>query len=294
MPRCTLVLMTCLSIGAPAGVSAQDVAADPTYGDIELDAGFMPDPKTASVTSGGKIEVDVGGCAYGYVANAPDVDLYYTTSGGSDLFIYVDGEGDTTLLINAPDGSWLCDDDGFGDGDPIVRIPDADDGLYDIWVGSYSNDSHDAILHISEIDPGSSTSSSVPDYTLEPAFGTATLEEGFMPDPHTEDVVAGGSIDLSLAECSYGFVAEAPDFDLYYTTDGGTDLYIYAESKDDVTLLVNTPSGGWVCDDDGYEGTNPLLAFDDAEDGLYNIWVGSYDGERTAATKLRFTEIDPG
>ena len=280
-------------VAAPLAATAQDVSADPTYGSVSLDAGFLPDPHTSSVTSGGKIQVDAGPCGYGFVANAPDLDLYYSTSGSTDLYVYAEGEGDTTLLINLPNGDWVCDDDSHGGTDPLVVIPSAADGLYDIWVGSYSDASHSATLYISEIRPDGATGSRGPDYTLDPAFGSVSLEEGFLPDPHTVDVIAGGDLDVSVGACSYGYVATAPDYDLYYETDGGADLFVYAESKDDTTLLINTPSGEWICNDDGFEGTNPLVAISNAEDGLYNIWVGSYSGERNASTKLRITEIDP-
>ena len=95
----------------------------------------------------------VSGCAYGNVADAPDVDLYYSTSGSSTLYISAISGEDTTLLINLPDGSWVCDDDSYGDGDPIVVIPGAESGLYDIWVGTYGSEPADATLYISEIDP---------------------------------------------------------------------------------------------------------------------------------------------
>jgi hypothetical protein len=113
----------------------------------------MPDPWSRSLTAGGGTEVNVSGCSFGYVATAPDVDLQYQSSGGSTLYIYVQSNDDTTLLINLPDGSWVCDDDDFGDRNPIVIIPNAQGGLYDVWVGTYGDDMASATLYISEIDP---------------------------------------------------------------------------------------------------------------------------------------------
>jgi hypothetical protein len=49
----------------------------------------------------------------------------------------------------------MCDDDGYGDGDPIVVIPAAEAGLYNIWVGTYQDDMASANLYISEEDPRS-------------------------------------------------------------------------------------------------------------------------------------------
>ena len=132
---------------------AQDPGAEPLYGDVRLEEGFPNDPYDIEVTAGGTEEVSERGCNYGFVAEAPDVDLYYTTSGSSTLYIYAVSSEDTTILVNLPDGSWACDDDSYGDGDPILVIPGADAGLYDIWVGTYGDDLVEATLFISEIDP---------------------------------------------------------------------------------------------------------------------------------------------
>ena len=120
---------------------------------MRLDGGFLPDPHTVAVRAGGSLEVDVGSCTYGFVANAPDVDFYYTASGGRDLYIYVEGSEDTTLPISRPDGTWICDDDGHTGSNPLVVFPKAEGGLYDIWVGTYGDDLSDATLYITERDP---------------------------------------------------------------------------------------------------------------------------------------------
>ncbi len=148
----TFAVLGLMTVSAESAV-AQDPGADAAYGTVRLEEGFVPDPNETSLTAGGSIEVDKGRCSYGYVANAPDVDLYYVTSGGSDLYIYVRSGDDTTLLIHTPDGSWNCDDDDLGDMNPVVIIRNAPSGLYDIWVGTYGDDLASATVYISEIDP---------------------------------------------------------------------------------------------------------------------------------------------
>lgn len=147
-----LTVLSLVALSVPT-VQAQDYTEEPTYGSVSLEEGFLPDPHSVSLTAGGSIEVNMGSCSYGFVANAPDVDFYYTTSGGSDLYIYVDGANDTTLLINKPDGTWVCNDDGLGGGNPIVVISGAAGGLYNIWVGTYGDELTEATLSLSEIDP---------------------------------------------------------------------------------------------------------------------------------------------
>ena len=77
MPRLlpTIVVAALALLLVPVTASAQNVAASPTYGDVELDEGFRPDPHTTTLTAGGSIEVNKGACTYGFVADAPDVDL---------------------------------------------------------------------------------------------------------------------------------------------------------------------------------------------------------------------------
>jgi len=132
---------------------AQSVSATPTYGTVRLEAGFLPDPHVTSLTAGGSIDMNMGECTYGQVADAPDVDLMFAAGSASSLYIYAEAKADITLLINLPDGSWLCNDDGYTGTNPMIIVPKAASGLYDIWVGTYGTDLTAALLSISEIDP---------------------------------------------------------------------------------------------------------------------------------------------
>lgn len=68
---------------ATSQASAQDISADPTYGDVRLSAGFTPDPHQISLTAGGSNPIKRGDCSYGNAASAPDVDLYWEGNGGT-------------------------------------------------------------------------------------------------------------------------------------------------------------------------------------------------------------------
>ncbi len=133
---------------------AQDWQASPTYGSVSLTTGFTPDPHYVGLRSGGPINVaqTLGGACRGFVANAPDFDLYFTGGSNLPLAISVDSAADTTLVINDPNGNWYCDDDS-GDGlNPSIVFSNPASGLYDIWVGTYSSASlQDATLAISEL-----------------------------------------------------------------------------------------------------------------------------------------------
>ncbi len=143
-----IAAMALLVAGSTA--TAQDVSADPTFATINLSAGFRPDPQRLEVVSGGNVPAEnISSDCEGYIADVPDVRVNYT-SGDYPLTFSVRASEDTTLVINAPDGRWYCDDDGAGDLNPLVHFTKPTSGAYDIFVGNYDDDNADATLSISE------------------------------------------------------------------------------------------------------------------------------------------------
>lgn len=130
-----------------------------------------------------------------------------------------------------------------------------------------------------------------PDWQGSPYFGQINLYAGFQPDPFVRNVTAGGTTNLqNCIGGTAGFVTTRPDFDLYW--DGSSaQLTIAIESNADAVLLVNAPDGQWYFSDD-YRGTNPALTFVNPQVGLYDIWIGSYDGSRRNPARLIFTEYN--
>jgi hypothetical protein len=151
--RPLLLAVLGLLAAAASPARGQDAALDPTYGNVRLRAGFMPDPHTLPLTAGGSVRVAVGRCRYGFVAAAPDVDFHYAGNGRNALYLYARSGSDTTLLVNLPSGAWACNDDGLGGRDPLLVIRQAPSGLYNLWVGTYSTSTAPATLYISEVDP---------------------------------------------------------------------------------------------------------------------------------------------
>lgn len=134
------------------------------------------------------------------------------------------------------------------------------------------------------------------DFLLDPYNDPIELDAGFDDDPHMLEVTPGGSSDAGdLSNNCVGFVSEKPVFAVYYTS-GEYDLNFAVASMNemDTTLIINDPSGNWVCNDD-FEGVNPAISFDDPENGRYDIWVGTYDlNETSENVVLLVTEIDLG
>jgi hypothetical protein len=134
-----------------------DFTLDPTFGSVDLTAGFSPDPHTHTIGAGGTLDaasLGVPGCV-GSIARAPDYRVNWTAgSGALPLIFSVSSEADTTLVINDAGGQWLCDDDGGNEGlNPSISIAQPASGQYDVWVGTYSSEAGipDSTLHVSEL-----------------------------------------------------------------------------------------------------------------------------------------------
>jgi hypothetical protein len=143
-----------LAAVASAGIAAaQNYSLNPTYGTASLNAGFSPDPYVVNVQSGGSRDAsNLSSSCRGFIADAPDVRLNYQ-SGSFPLIFSVNSSADTTLVVNAPDGSWYCDDDGGNTGmNPSIRFGSPQSGQYDVWIGTYGSATlQPAQLHISEL-----------------------------------------------------------------------------------------------------------------------------------------------
>lgn len=115
-----------------------DLSADPTFGTMNLSAGFTPDPQIVELIAGGETDMATvaPGCV-GWAASAPDVRLNYE-AGDYPLAFLATSEADIALAINLPDGSWVCDDDSGGDFDPLVVLSSPASGQYDIFVTTVS------------------------------------------------------------------------------------------------------------------------------------------------------------
>jgi len=147
----SLCVAATVAFAAPA--VAQNFDAEPNYGTVNLVSGFTPDPYVVRLQSGGSVDTSrLNNNCRGFITDAPDVRLNYE-AGDLPLYISVNSSADTTLVINGPDGSWYCDDDGGTRGlNPSIRFETPQSGRYEIWVGTYgSSELRNAQLNISEL-----------------------------------------------------------------------------------------------------------------------------------------------
>lgn len=124
-------------------------------------------------------------------------------------------------------------------------------------------------------------------------YGEIRLQAGFTPDPYRVELTAGGGIDAymdtDLPAACVGNISNAPDFEVDYDA-GSLPLVFRTRSSTDTTLIINGPDGRWHCDDDGYswgEGDGDAeVRFDRPSSGIYDIWIGTFDGGVASAALL--------
>ena len=109
-----------------------------------------------------------------------------------------------------------------------------------------------------------------------PALVTLDLAAGFPLDPTFMSLNGGGEVDASLLgpDCK-GYINRNPVATVNWT--GAADMlraFFYSDS--DSTLVVLTPDGKLVCNDNANEQLlDPVLDIKNPVPGKYRIWVGS-------------------
>ncbi|MCA9907497.1 MAG: hypothetical protein KC519_02530, partial [Anaerolineae bacterium] len=121
------------------------------------------------------------------------------------------------------------------------------------------------------------------------------LGVGFAPDPlPVAGIIGGGSIDLGQenmgADCR-GYVTAQPDFriNVVYPFSFLRFILVSDSLLNDMTMVIRTPGGAYVCNDDSFDIDNPTLDFRDLEMGEYNIWLGNIAPNSTAQATLYIT-----
>lgn len=125
------------------------------FEDVTLSPSFAPDPTTVRGISGGttaaselagRTETATGPCN-GFVDEAADHTIVLTEF-FSYLSLQVQSPEDTTLVVRGPGGTW-CNDDFSGPNPGITGQWLS--GTYEIWVGSYTQDTyHPYVIRLTE------------------------------------------------------------------------------------------------------------------------------------------------
>jgi len=291
-----------------------NTGGNPNFGTRSVSPGFTPDPIAINVTSGGSLNVagmGLGAGCTGYATAQPDF-RFNLTGTSRFLRVFVEAPGDTTLIINDARGGWHCADDTYGT-NPGIDLSNAGAGQYDVWIGSYRSGEQIRgqlkITELSSVQPGGGSAAPSGgnqggggggngslDTHANPNFGTRSITPGFTPDPMNVNVTSGGGIDASQAQLGsgcVGFLTRQPDFRITLTgNDDFLRIYATSNSNDDITLVVNSSNGQWICNDDSYGGTNPSVDLRNVRGGQIDVWVGSYRSGVQSRSVLHVTELE--
>ena len=126
------------------------------------------------------------------------------------------------------------------------------------------------------------------DASIEPSGGTVTLAAGFVPNPFTIAIVAGGAEDIDRLG-HFGSVADAPNLSLLYEAGVFPLTISVTEAEADTVLLINDPSGAWHYNDDT-TGMHPAITFSRPASGRYDIWIGTFLDDSPVDSVLAITE----
>ncbi len=260
-------LLAALVVLAPAAHAQLQTGATPAAGTLTLRAGAT---ELLDLTLRGTAESGVPDCYGTFEPSAPDAAVEWA---GGALRLTVRSSTDVTLAVADPQGTWHCNDDAEGLM-PVVELPNAARGRYAVWVGTFAAPGGAATL-IAGAPAGP--------VALAPtgtAQVTTSLQSGFGATQRWS--VRAGGLDAVPSEqwesyCS-GFVdAARPTARVAYGGGGRLTAYVATEESDPI-LVVRTPDGQWICDDDSGEGLNSAVSFGDAPAGEYTVWAGTFRG----------------
>ena len=290
---CGGVVVVGLSLACGGQIAALGGLGDgePLYGTLALGAEDIE----VGVRAGGSTEASsvtgVPPSCVGYIApEQPDVVLQVPST-QSTLKIGSCSQADTALLVRTPMGTIECVDD-TEQINPVWSGSNAAAGDYEIWVATYGQGgSSSADLRI--------TTDNGPVCTEFDATGPAQmtldpLTSGF--GTSEASVTAGGGTPggalSGQGTCTGWIPGEGPTARLSLS-GGGNALNVAACSPStDLTLIIQTPDGRLLCDDDT-EDNQPVVRIPAAGAGDYGIFVGTYsEGERPSAM-LKLSEA-PG
>lgn len=328
MRKIVTILFALTLVIAIAGTSLAQTAepvAPPTtsaYVTVDLQAGFALDPFLVSVNGGGDTAAStLDAACTGFVSENPVVVVRWDAEvEGSaapeetEIFFYSDG--DPTLAIQLPDGTFLCNDDATDNLlDPQVMIPTPQSGEYKIWVGSYDEGqlipgllviSANTTTNLGNFDPGVLVKrEQLPDTDVEPLVADEAEEaharvsaaditpDGALADGDTltATVTSAGLVPAALfshddVACS-GLVTAEPTYVVQLDGDVA-NLRIFFEGDADASLAVLSEARVVSCNDEAVTGenANPQLDITEAAAGLYGVWVGRFDPETAVSGTL--------
>jgi len=220
----------------------------------------------------------------GYLPKRPQVALRSASAGVLRLLVSGTRE-DLVMAVQREDGTWYCDDDGGRDRLPRLELP-IGPGAHRVFVGTFSETNtpvpFSLVAEGAWVDAPIVAGGVAPDAT--PQLSAITVE-----DPPSGLWEGGSSAwaDASVLGACRGFVPVAPHLRLT-TTEPRDVRLVTRDATADLVMVLRTPSGRYVCDDDSGAGT--LAEIDTTlETGSSAVWVGTFERDSEAHFTLELS-----
>ena len=280
---------------------------------VNLNTGFLPDPHRTGGTAGGPVQAQtVQANCRGWIPAQPN-QVLITPTGFNFLRVFVESQGDTTMMIRGINQTW-CADDTYGL-NPGIDLQSLPPGRYDIYVGSYATGQmfpyQLAMSELSTSVPGNNTGGyqPPPQNTMIPQppprggnggdngilnpNGSPNFGRVIVPPVLRRALTAtgrsGGSQDGSVLRgqgICRGYITPQPDHQLVVSA-AQPYLHLFVLSAADTTLIVRQPDGSLLCNDDTYN-LNPSIE-GTFQPGVYQVWVGGYHAGEVRPYRLTVT-----
>ncbi len=282
------------ALGAAACPSAS--YPGPSFSYSGADLYYAQAFSTVAAGSGALSSCNIPGTR-GYANDRATMSLNLSMMDGYELTVDVQSDCDSTLLVNAADGSWVFDDDG-GDGlMPRISIADAWrlNGRVDVWIGSYGGSTCPATITFqTRRAPGMpDEAGDVPMGAVgcpDPGLTGRTLSFNGVQLWSRQSIATTATGGAALSGCNIpgtrGYAGATPSFTFYLSGMEGYRLDLDVDATCDSTMLVRAADGSWHFDDDSNGNLDPALSFDQAwqTNGRVDVWVGTYGGGSCPAT----------
>jgi hypothetical protein len=228
-----------------AQTDASDDLAPAAFLTMNLKAGFPLDPFVVSLNGGGEVDATtLDEACTGFISEAPNFTVNW--EGEVEAFdIFYHSDFDPTLVLQLPDGAYLCNDDASNNLlDPELTVEAPAEGQYNLWVGSYDEGqlipgllviTANRTIGVHDFNPGALVKRSPIADDIQPAdvmgadvvqstltggaakgdVASRTAEQVIIPDVE----LAGGDTPITATLVASG---ETPIFTVLHKDDNGT------------------------------------------------------------------------
>lgn len=270
MRKATILLLVLLlaMLGGSAVLAQTDVdasedveatTAPAAFLTMNLRAGFPLDPFVVSLNGGGEIDAStLDPECVGFITEAPTFAVNW--EGEAEFFdIFYYSDFDPTLVLQLPDGSYLCNDDASDNVlDPELIIEAPAEGRYRLWVGSYDEGqiipgflviTANRSVNVNNFDPGALVKRGVIGGDVQPAnvLGAEVVQAAL-----SGETVAEGRDEAAIAASRTAGRNIVPDVEIAggdtpitttLVTDGETPVFTILPQDDNGVVCGGLVSG---------------------------------------------------